>query len=149
MQSTLKISHTLQHLCQKKFSVLASNLSIISWKDFYLTHKCMYNWSRDSILTHRSIWWHLGCNEHGQNDIIQRFQDSYSWRYGQKQTIALLISLIGDFLGSYQCVRGNTPIASGVCYWEVQVDKLKYVAPIALTTLTIVTVPTRRAFMLL
>jgi len=30
----------------------------------------------------------------------------------------------GDFLGSYQCVRGTLPITTGVTYFEVQIDKL-------------------------
>ena len=33
----------------------------------------------------------------------------------------------GDFLGSYQCVRGSVPISSGVCYWELNIDKLWYI----------------------
>lgn len=33
----------------------------------------------------------------------------------------------GDFLGSYQCVRGTSPITSGIGYWEVVIDKLRYV----------------------
>ena len=33
----------------------------------------------------------------------------------------------GDFLGSYQCVRGSAPITTGVCYWEISVDKLRFV----------------------
>lgn len=32
----------------------------------------------------------------------------------------------GDFLGSYQCVRGTVPITSGVYYWEILIDKLRY-----------------------
>jgi hypothetical protein len=42
------------------------------------------------------------------------------------QSENLTVTHGGDFLGSYQCVRGTVPITSGVCYWEVNIDKLRY-----------------------
>jgi len=84
-----------KHLCHMKFEAHSFNLSIISWKEFYLTHK-LYTGTWD-------------VTNMGKMILSKDFKTA---THG------------GDFLGSYQCVRGNTPIASGVCYWEVQVDKL-------------------------
>jgi hypothetical protein len=84
-----------KQLCHKKFDTTAYTLSVISWKEFYLTHKI-----------YPGTW---DVTNMGKMILSKDFKTA---THG------------GDFLGSYQCVRGNVPILSGVCYWEVQVDKL-------------------------
>jgi len=67
----------------------------ISWKEYYSTHK-LYN----------GLW---DVSNMGKIILSKDFK---------------MATHGGDFLGSYQCVRGTLPITTGVSYFEVQVEKL-------------------------
>jgi len=85
-----------KRLCTSKLGISKLQLSThMEWKDFYSKHRC-YNGVWDS--TNMGKMWIS--------------EDKLTVTHG------------GDFLGSYQCVRGTTPITAGVCYWEIIVDKL-------------------------
>lgn len=65
------------------------------WRDFYAKHKC-----------------YPGAWDTTRMGKIQISEDRVTATHG------------GDFLGSYQCVRGTEAINSVVCYWEISIDKL-------------------------
>jgi len=85
-----------KQLCTSKFDTTGVRFTLpISWKQLYSTHK-IYN----------------GCWDVSNMGKMILSRDFKSATHG------------GDFLGSYQCVRGTLPITTGVTYFEVQIDKL-------------------------
>eukprot|EP01111_Echinosteliopsis_oligospora_P013558 TRINITY_DN4890_c0_g1_i1.p1 TRINITY_DN4890_c0_g1~~TRINITY_DN4890_c0_g1_i1.p1 ORF type:complete len:310 (+),score=54.09 TRINITY_DN4890_c0_g1_i1:35-931(+) len=84
-------------LYERRFGKLTQILipPLLSWKDFYAAHK-IYKGGWDTACMGRML--------------VTRERHTVS--HG------------GDFLGSYQCVRGAIPVSSGICYWEISIDRL-------------------------